>query len=126
MAYCSKCGAQLSEGSNFCKVCGTKQNLRSVSPSNNTAELKYSGGIIQNKQKSTVMLLAILLGLIGFFGIGHIYAGKVGRGIVFLIAGWLCDIVAVFTLGIGLVLVIGIYIFQIIDANNTANKLGIT
>ena len=60
-------------------------------------------------------------------GIGHIYAGKIAKGLFILIGGIVLFYVGVFTLiiliGIPLLLIYaGIWIWQIFDARNTARK----
>ena len=79
------------------------------------------------KSESTTLLLAIILGLFGLSGIGHLYVGGMLKGVVILIAGFMLGVVGVF-LTVYLPYVFGIlgfmffiayiplYIWQIIDA----------
>ena len=43
----------------------------------------------QIKKEYLAVILAVLLGAIGFLGTGHFYAGRVRRGIILIIIGWL-------------------------------------
>lgn len=47
----------------------------------------------ERKDPTTALLLE-LIGYIGFLGIGHIYAGKTGRGIALMVAWWFYAIIA--------------------------------
>jgi TM2 domain-containing membrane protein YozV len=72
-------------------------------------------------------LIAIIGGIFGFMGIGHIYAGKIGKGVFILIGGIVLFYVGVFTLiiliGIPLLVIYaGIWIWQIFNARTTARK----
>ena len=40
------------------------------------------------KSEMTTILLAALFGVIGFLGIGHLYVGRIRRGLVLLIGAW--------------------------------------
>jgi len=40
------------------------------------------------KEVSTAVLLEVIPGLFGIFGIGHIYTGRVGLGLAFLFGFW--------------------------------------
>lgn len=75
----------------------------------------YGYGQPTTAKDSTVALLLELIGLIGFLGIGHIYAGKTNRGIGLLIGwfayniiGWwfVLPVFATLTCGIGCLMVI--------------------
>jgi len=74
------------------------------------------------KSESTTLLLAILLGLFGLSGIGHLYVGVMLKGVVILIAGFMLGVVGVLMFNVavlGLVCFIAyipLYIWQIIDA----------
>ena len=73
------------------------------------------------KSDSTTLLLAIILGLFGLSGIGHLYLGMIGRGVGILIAGIVLWVVGAVTLmfGVGVVLIIGylvLFIWQILDS----------
>lgn len=46
------------------------------------------------KSEGTAMILEILLGLFGIFGIGHIWAGDVAKGLSYMLTFW------VYTLGL--------------------------
>ena len=114
MAFCTKCGAEVSESDKFCRGCGAALLTR-VTPS----------VAIKRKDRGITLLLAILLGLIGFYGMGHVYLGRVGRGIVFLIADWFISIIAAVLLfviwPIAILLFIGsliLFFWQIFDANS--------
>jgi hypothetical protein len=48
------------------------------------------------KSESISLLLGILPGLIGFLGIGHFYAGRIRRGLILLIGGWVLAGVSLF------------------------------
>jgi TM2 domain-containing membrane protein YozV len=40
------------------------------------------------KSEKIAMLLAALLGIVGFLGIGHLYVGKIRQGINLLVGAW--------------------------------------
>ena len=40
------------------------------------------------KSKKIAILLAALPGIIGFLGIGHLYTGRIRRGLILLIGAW--------------------------------------
>src|SRR6185437_10654743 len=65
-----------------------KDEIRNVSETMEKIQEKQSkSASLQRKMKSETitLLLAIILGLCGLQGIGHIYVGRVGRGIGILI-----------------------------------------
>lgn len=81
---------------------------------------------VKPKDRGTTLLLAIVLGLIGFYGMGQVYVGRVGRGITFLLADWLISILAIICIiililwPVGaflLLLSAGLFFWQIFDAN---------
>ena len=49
---------------------------------------KKAKSIMHYKSEGVTLVLSILVGLLGFMGIGHIYVGKVKRGIGILIGGF--------------------------------------
>ncbi|SHO43466.1 putative TM2 multi-domain protein [Nitrosotalea sinensis] len=57
------------------------EKLNKVQEEQNVQETIQSEGLNQN----TALVLSLVLGLIGLQGIGHIYAGKIGTGIAYLI-----------------------------------------
>ena len=73
------------------------------------------------KSESTTLILSIVLGLLGLSGIGHMYVGKVGKGVGILIGNILLWIIGVATVffGVGVIFLIGafvLFIWQIIDS----------
>lgn len=79
------------------------------------------------KNESTTLILALVLGLFGFLGIGHIYIGKTGKGIILLIVGWILLGIggATVMFGVGfifLLLYLAIFIHQILSARDNAKK----
>jgi TM2 domain-containing membrane protein YozV len=134
MPYCPKCGGQINADSKYCFSCGaTVQQPSGATATTNTTTIQTAAA---PKSLSTTLLLAILLGLFGIWGIGHFYLGQNGRGVVFLIAGLAIAsvgtavgfIAGLFTFGIAAVLVwlLGLagYIYQVVDAYNSARSLG--
>lgn len=46
-------------------------------------------GIVQRlKTQKIAIVLAVLLGAVGFLGIGHFYVGRIRRGLLLLIGAW--------------------------------------
>ena len=79
------------------------------------------------KSDTTTLLLAIILGLFALSGIGHLYLGKIGRGVGILIGGIILYAVGIVTLmfGVGVVLIIGylvLFIWQIIDSRRLCRE----
>jgi hypothetical protein len=77
MKYCTNCGAELKEGSEFCPKCGTK--IGAKKPVSNGAVV--NGGV-QPKSKMAAGLLGIFLGC---FGVHNFYLGFTGKAIAQLL-----------------------------------------
>ena len=88
--FCSDCGEAIAAKAEICPKCGVRQP---------TIETDFDKSTLQ-----TATLLAAILGFIGFMGVGHMYAGSVGRGIALLLGGWVLWILFIFTI----VLIVGI------------------
>jgi len=138
MPFCKQCGEEISQDTRFCPHCGTEQ-ISYVTPPPSQAGL-------ETKNTGLTALIALILGIFGIWGAGHIYVGKLTRGIVLIILGilieWVLGFVLIFgALSMGahwlweprgavgaligavilwLVITIGIFIWQIYDAYNLA------
>ncbi len=121
--FCSKCGAEVSEADKFCKACGAGLGT----PSAPTAAPITA----KQKDRGVTLLLAILVGLIGFYGIGHVYLGRITRGVAILITDFVFTIIVIVSL-VTFVLwplavvfglaSLGLFVWQVIDANSLVNK----
>jgi hypothetical protein len=63
------------------------------------AQAQYSQPVVLSgpaPQDSTIAFLLELVGYAGFLGIGHIYAGRVARGIGIMVAYWAYGLIALF------------------------------
>lgn len=99
--YCPSCGARIHREAEICPSCGVR--IRQV----------HSGA---RKNPGLAAVFSFL-----FVGLGQIYNGQIGKGIVFFIAG----IILTFTLFImiGFILLPLFWIYNIYDAYNTAKKI---
>ena len=98
--YCRKCGFKVEEDDSFCPKCGAAlKRGEPEPPSHNRLEVDSRGAskvsevqvTKQPKNEGLAALLAFLLALIGFLGMGHIYAGRVGRGLILFFVGILLE-----------------------------------
>lgn len=93
---------------------------------------------IHHKSEGTTLVLSLVLGLIGLPGAGHMYVGKVGKGVTILIGSFILFIAgaATLSLGFGIVLLIMyfvIFIWQIFSSrdlcryyNDYVNRTGLS
>jgi hypothetical protein len=104
--FCSNCGSVVNSVAQFCSKCGTSLNSdagtseQSKETHNVETPKKYERGP-EWKSESTTLILSIVLGLIGIQGIGHIYVGKLGKGIGILIVSVILFVVGIVTIGFG-------------------------
>jgi hypothetical protein len=87
--FCSHCGKELPQDTNveFCSYCGSPINRTNIADQAQPAQ--KSPVFVQTPYKSpgTSMLIALIAGIFGLSGIGHIYVGKLRRGILLLVGG---------------------------------------
>lgn len=151
--YCTKCGSEITSNSHFCPNCGTKVEEmekdrfcgrcgKQLPPQAQTcpncgkfvSQTRQEQSTNQNsrlvrpvewKSESVTLLLSILLGLFGIQGVGHMYVGKIGKGVVILIGSIVLFVIAVALTITGIGAIIGIpliimyivmFIWQILDA----------
>ena len=71
MKYCTNCGAELKEGSEFCSKCGTKIGAKKADKKAVEGTV-VNGTSVQPKSKIAAGLLGIFLGC---FGVHNFYLG---------------------------------------------------
>ena len=124
--YCSNCGERfdLNEEIKKCPKCGIDLQKESIHTTSSVVnQLPY-------KSPGTAALIAFIGGIFGLPGIGHIYIGKVGKGIGILIAGIIIAALLVFiTISFEIILsfILGIaylalWIWQIFNARKLAKE----
>ncbi len=139
MIICSDCGKKTTDDQNFCPSCGTR--LGKKSNSDLESELKETKEKVKElekksqsqddrdyvqtmyKSEGTTLVLAIVLGIFGISGVGHIYLGRVGKGIAILIVNLILGAIGGATLFIGvgvvfLIIYLVIFIWQILDSRS--------
>ena len=97
--FCTNCGAEIDNRAEICPQCGVRQ------PSLRRPYIKNPGAA------------AVLSAL--FPGLGQIYNGQTGKGLLFMIA----EISSIAAMPIGLLPFFLIWIWGIIDAYQTAEKI---
>ncbi len=95
MPYCQNCGNEVQSGTRFCPECGA--NIQQDQYRQSHADQSYYQQPYSKKDPTIATILAVVLGFFGLFGIGHIYVGRIARGIVLLILGLI--IVPLFVFG---------------------------
>ena len=106
--FCVNCGAEIDARAEICPKCGVR-----VAPPPPSAAPTVPAA---RKNEGMAAVLSFL-----FVGLGQIYNGEIGKGIIFLIIG----IILVFTMFIliGFILYPLFWIYNIYDAYNTAKKI---
>ena len=110
--FCPKCGKDIDAGSQFCKYCGESIG--------NTCQSNYQGGaqpqyVIPLKSSGIAAVLALIIP-----GLGHIYAGNIGKGLLLLILEII--LMCFYGLLFPLLIAIIIWVWQIYDAYKTTEE----
>jgi TM2 domain-containing membrane protein YozV len=124
--FCSNCGEKLDANLSIkeCPKCHSALHEHSdhiQSPPRVVEQMPY-------KSPGTAALIAFIGGIFGLPGIGHMYVGKVGKGIAILVTGIVLAILAFITFwAIITVVIFGIaylvlFIWQIFDARKLGKK----
>ena len=128
MAFCDNCGHELRPTAKFCGSCGnqtteietpsqdTNRSYAEPSPKQNVNTGKVLQRPIEWKSMGVTIVLTVVLGIFGFGGIGHLYLGKIIKGIVILIVGIILLVITIFTMGIGLIALIPYAIWVVYDS----------
>jgi TM2 domain-containing membrane protein YozV len=104
--YCSGCGSQIAAAAEICPKCGVRV-ASPLSPSH--AQIKNPG-------------IAAVLSFF-FVGLGQIYNGQIGKGVAYMIIGFVCVVIGIATLGVGFILYAIFWIYTIVDAYKSAEKI---
>lgn len=126
--YCPSCGKNVPEGAKFCESCGVAQNAGGAPayqapPQYNAPPPQYGpqpygqppGYLLPMKNAGIAAVLALIIP-----GAGHIYLGKIGEGIIYLVLAIILGVL--FWLIVPLIILLVLYIWQIYDAYNKANE----
>lgn len=119
---CPSCGSEVPEGAQYCGKCG-EPLVVPVYTEQPAQPMEWEQVTIHQKDPTAAFLLGLLPGLVGFWGIGHMYAGDVFKGLLILFTGWALIFITIFSgpfflcfLVLGLVL----WLVQAFDAYRTA------
>ncbi len=115
--YCHNCGAEIENGAKNCRACGFVLNIREEAISHTY--------VVQGRDKSVGagILIAFLL-----LGGGHLYAGKITRGLLIMVSGigialiamllsMMNGVVAIFSIA-AFVGYIALYVWSLYDAKS--------
>ncbi|MCE5295900.1 MAG: DUF5683 domain-containing protein [Euryarchaeota archaeon] len=106
--YCPNCGAQIDYRAEICPKCGMRVSQ---------AQVQYQP--MPAKPTKSEGLAAVLSFLIP--GLGQIYNGQIGKGLIMIIAAIVCGVLMLLLIGIVLYLIL--WVWGIYDAYNTAKKI---
>ena len=79
--FCTKCGAQLPDGSAFCNLCGAQLNAVNVPPSDNP----YSANAPTGVSSRSAIAYFLFAWFLGCFGAHNFYIGKTGLAVTQLL-----------------------------------------
>ena len=130
MLYCNHCQKDMGNNFKICPVCNPPQpsphsppqqqpNYNPNPPPQPNYNPQHQTG---HKEESTTLILSIALGFIGLPGIGHMYVGKVGKGVGILIGSWILIAIGIATMGIGLIVYLILFIWQIFNSRNLCRQ----
>ena len=115
--YCQNCGNEIVSDSMFCSSCGTPVNnstdSKTQTTKNDIQNLNKSG-FDTPKSKKSPLTASILTFII--FGLGQVYNGQTGKGILFF---FIMLFVIIVSAGI---LAIPIFLYGLYDAYKTAEN----
>ena len=142
---CPSCGRESALGAKFCENCGTplpgEQNYQTSGQQYAQAQPQYGPPpqygpqpyaqqpygqqpygqpMYQMAQMKNAGIAAVLAFLIA--GLGHIYLGLITTGTMYIILMVVLWILGIFTFGIGFIIYIVFWLWQIYDAYNKANQ----
>jgi len=105
--FCVNCGAEIDVKAEICPKCGVR-----VAPPPSVAPT----ATVQKKNEGISAVLSFV-----FVGLGQIYNGEIGKGILFVIIGILLVFTMIFL--IGFILYPIFWAYNIYDAYNTAKRI---
>ena len=127
--FCAGCGTQLQDNQHFCSICGRPAGTAiaagvstasaAVAPATQAPAVVRQVVIV--KTEKSPALAAVLSFLI--CGLGQIYNGQIGKGILFFIAFVISS--AAIWIVIGFLSTPALWIWGIVDAYKTAEELRI-
>lgn len=79
--YCPKCGAQVSDGSAFCNLCGARLNVGDAPP----FIIPFPGNAPTGVSSRSAIVYFLFGFFLGSFGIHNFYVGKTTLGVVQLV-----------------------------------------
>ncbi len=104
--FCFNCGAEIDVRAEICPKCGVRVAPPPVTPT----------VLVERKSEGLAAVLSFL-----FVGLGQIYNGEIGKGIMFIIIGVIFVFSILFL--IGFILYPVFWIYNIYDAYNTAKRI---
>jgi TM2 domain-containing membrane protein YozV/ribosomal protein L40E len=120
MKYCINCGAQIDARAEICPKCGVRVAPPPTAPSMPQQPYGYTQPqqvpYVEKKNEGLAAILSFL-----FIGLGQIYNGQVGKGILMLVVGVVFAMLVFVLIGIPLYLILWVY--GIYDAYNTAKQI---
>lgn len=139
VAFCGNCGQKVAISNNFCQKCGAKINQNnsnsSDSQQNSYSQPNASSRLQRHpKDETLTLLLSFVLGMFGIQGVGHMYVGKVGTGVAYLIVSIIIMAIAVvnltniqsaFGIIIGIpciIMYIVMFIWQVLDSRKLCRE----
>ncbi len=146
MVTCPNCRYDSSDGARFCSNCGMNFTAAPGGPAPYPPPIYgqgyynqpyYGYPAVQQKDPGIAAILALLAGVFGLMGMGHIYLGRIIRGLVILVGGIVLWSLAVFFLFAGVfgptgilwifslvcvIAVLGLLVWQTYDAYALAKQ----
>ncbi len=108
--FCSKCGYDNPEESEYCTSCGNPMTATIVN--DKAPQHTQSSYVLPPKSTGLGIVLSFLL-----LGLGHLYTGLIGKGIILMILS-----IVLLALGITAVIYVILWIWGMYDVNKKINE----